>query len=72
MSLILDLQVDMDMEDDDSFGVPSTLEEKNIEKFTVPPQEDIPACGMSWICPKGHLYFSCCSCIVSLVVCPKF
>ncbi|KAL3366698.1 hypothetical protein AABB24_011419 [Solanum stoloniferum] len=38
-------EVDMDMEDDDSLGVPSTLDEENIEKFTVPPQEDIPSYG---------------------------
>lgn len=53
------------MEDDDSLGVPSTLDEENIEKFKVPPQEDIPAYGMSWIYPKGHLYLLCCSCLLS-------
>ncbi|CAN4099356.1 unnamed protein product [Withania somnifera] len=36
-------EVDMDMEDDDSLGVPSTLDEENIEKFKVHPQENIPA-----------------------------
>ncbi|KAK4370849.1 hypothetical protein RND71_010324 [Anisodus tanguticus] len=38
-------EVDMDMEDDDSLGVPSTVDEENIEKFKVPSQEDIPADG---------------------------
>lgn len=47
MGLILDLQVDMDMEDDDSLGMPSALDEENIEKFSIPPQEDIPADGRS-------------------------
>lgn len=35
------------MEDDDSLGVPSTLDEENIE--------DTPVYGMSLICSKGHL-----------------
>lgn len=47
MGLILDLQVDMDMEDDDSLGMPSALDEENIEKFSIPPQEDILADGRS-------------------------
>ncbi|XP_016450300.1 uncharacterized protein LOC107775130 [Nicotiana tabacum] len=38
-------EVDMDMEDDDSLGMPSALDEENIEKFSIPPQEDIPADG---------------------------
>ncbi|MCE3049553.1 hypothetical protein HAX54_045143 [Datura stramonium] len=38
-------EVDMDMEDDDSLAVPSTLDGENIEKFKVPPQGDILADG---------------------------
>ncbi|XP_060170263.1 uncharacterized protein LOC132600856 [Lycium barbarum] len=38
-------EVDMDMEDDESLGVPSTLDEENIEKFKVPPQEDVRVDG---------------------------
>lgn len=74
MSLILDLQVDMDMEDDDSLGVPSTLDEGNIQKVKVSPQEDNLAYGMSWIYPKGHLYLLCIyvALALSLLLCPHF